>query len=104
MDPDDAARFLALVGAVARLVRAPGVEAQIARDPQAFFVEGGLGAADAASLAALGEQRLLVYRKLVRRGLTAAIRLEIPRTAARLGSQFELWVERFMTPRLESRL
>lgn len=96
MNPDDADRFPALVDAVARLVRAPGVEAQIARDSQAFFVDAGLGAADAASLAAQGEKRLLVYRKLVRRGLTAAIRLEIPRTAARLGSQFEVWVERFI--------
>ena len=96
MDAEDADRFPALVGAVARLVRAPGVEARIALDSQAFFIEGGLGAADAASLAAVGEKRLLVYRKLVRRGLTAAIRLEIPRTAARLESQFEVWVERFI--------
>lgn len=96
MDPDDAARFPALLDAVARLVRAPGVEAQIARDSQAFFIEGGLGAADATSLAELGDKRLLVYRKLVRRGLTAAIRLEIPRTAARLGGDFDAWVERFI--------
>ncbi len=96
MDPDDAARFPALLGAVASLVREPGVEARIAADPQAFFVEGGLGAADAASLATQGERRLLVYRKLVRRSLTAAIRLEIPRTAARLGASFEAWVDRFI--------
>ncbi|MEP7125902.1 MAG: putative DNA-binding domain-containing protein [Byssovorax sp.] len=96
MDPEDPSRFPALLGAVASLVRAPGVEAQIARDPQAFFVDGGVGAADAASLAAQGERRLLVYRKLVRRGLTAAIRLEIPRTAARLGAGFDAWVDRFL--------
>lgn len=96
MAPDDAARFPALLDAVANLVRAPGVEAKIAGDSRAFFAEGGLGAADAESLAALGERRLLVYRKLVRRGLTAAIRLEIPRTAARLGDGFEAWVERFI--------
>jgi uncharacterized protein len=96
VDPDDASRFPALLGAVASLVRAPGVEARIAGDPEAFFVEGGLAPADAASLARQGERRLLVYRKLVRRGLTAAIRLEIPRTAARLESGFETWVERFI--------
>ncbi len=96
MDPDDAASFPALLGAVASLVRAPDVEARIARDSKSFFVEGGLSAADAASLARQGERRLLVYRKLVRRGLTAAIRLEIPRTAARLGGEFEAWVERFL--------
>ena len=96
MDPDDAARFPALLDALARLVRAPGVEAQIARDSQSFFIEGGLGAADATSLAELGDKRLLVYRKLVRRGLTAAIRLEIPRTAARLGGDFDAWVDRFI--------
>jgi uncharacterized protein len=94
--PDDAARFPALLDAVASLVRAPGVEAKIAGNSRAFFAEGGLGAADAESLAALGERRLLVYRKLVRRGLTAAIRLQIPRTAARLGDGFEAWVERFI--------
>lgn len=96
MDPDDAARFPALLGAVASLVRAPGVEARIALDPEGFFVDGGLGAVDAASLAALGDRRLLVYRKLVRRGLAGAIRLEIPRTAARLGDAFEAWIERFI--------
>jgi hypothetical protein len=96
MDPDEADRLPALVGAVARLVRAPGVEARIALDSKAFFVEGGVRDSDAASLAALGAQRLLVYRKLVRRSLTAAIRIEIPRTAARLGGAFEAWVERFI--------
>jgi hypothetical protein len=96
MDPEDAARFPALLGAVERLVRAPGVEARINLDSKAFFVEAGLSAADASSLAAAGEQRLLVYRKLVRRGLAAAIRLEIPRTAARLGEAFEVWVDRFI--------
>ncbi len=96
MDAEDAARFPALLGAVESLVRAPRVEARIARDPEGFFVEGGLGAADAASLAAVGERRLLVYRKLVRRGLASAIRQEIPRTAARLGDAFEAWVERFI--------
>jgi hypothetical protein len=94
MDAD--ARFPALLSAVASLVRAPAIEAQIALDPRAFFVDGGLDAADATSLAALGAQRLLVYRKLVRRSLAAAIRLEIPRTAARLGEAFEAWVERFI--------
>jgi hypothetical protein len=96
MSPDDAARFPALLRAVASLVRAPGVEARIAADSKAFFVDGGLDAADAASLAMQGEKRLLVYRRLVRRGLTAAIRLEIPRTAARLGPAFAAWVERFI--------
>ncbi len=96
MNADDATRFPALLGAVASLVRAPDVEARIAADSKAFFIEGGLGAGDAASLATQGERRLLVYRKLVRRGLTAAIRLEIPRTAARLGPAFEAWVERFV--------
>src|SRR5512132_1493765 len=96
MDPDAAARFPALLDAVASLVRAPGVEARIAGDSRAFFAGVGLGAADAESLASLGERRLLVYRKLVRRGLTAAIRLEIPRTAARLGDSFAVWGERFI--------
>ncbi|MEO5728487.1 MAG: putative DNA-binding domain-containing protein [Byssovorax sp.] len=96
MDAEDDARFSALLGAVESLVRAPRVEARIALDPEAFFVEGGLGAGDAASLAAVGERRLLVYRKLVRRSLASAIRQEIPRTAARLGDAFEAWVERFI--------
>jgi hypothetical protein len=89
-------RLRALLGAMARLVRDPEAPARVAGDAEAFLAEAGLGEADRASLAKLGEGRLLLYRKLVRGGLTKAIRLEIPRTAARLGEAFDPWADRFI--------
>ncbi len=95
MDPEDAARFPALLDAVASLVRAPGSRRGSPAIP-------GRSSRKAASARRTRRAWLcwraaaLVYRKLVRRGLAAAIRLEIPRTAARLGEGFEAWVERFI--------
>ena len=85
-----------LTEALERTVLAADAPARLAADALAFFLEGGLGAADARALASLGERRLLVYRKLVRRGLVGAVRVELPRTAAALGEAFEPWVERFL--------
>lgn len=94
--PDDHARFLALLGAMAKIVRAPFAERQIAEDRGAFLAEAGLHEADVQSLAAASDRRLLLYRKLIRRGLARAIRAEIPRTAARLEERFDAWVMRFI--------
>ena len=47
-------------------------------------------------LAATSARRLLLYRKLVRRALTGAIRVEIPRAAARLGDGFDAWIARYL--------
>jgi hypothetical protein len=92
----DLERYGALLATMARLVRAPDAEGGLGGDAQAWLAAGGLGSADAAQLAALGPKRLLVYRRHVRRGLLRAVRLEIPRTAARLEGAFEACVERFI--------
>jgi hypothetical protein len=92
----EAERYEALLAAVQRLVRAPDAVGALAGDAVAWLSEGGLAPGDAAQLAALGPNRLLVYRRHVRRGLDRAIRLEIPRTAARFGGAFAAWVDRWI--------
>jgi hypothetical protein len=92
---DDAA-YEAVIATTARLVRDPTAPAGLARDARAWLLEGGLADDDARALAALGERRLLLYRRHVRRTLERAVRLEIPRTAARLGDAFAPWVTRWI--------
>jgi uncharacterized protein (UPF0276 family) len=82
--------------ALERTVLAADAPRALATEPARFFREVGLSAADADAFAALGERRLLVYRKLVRRGLVGAVRVELPRSAAALGEAFSPWVERFL--------
>lgn len=98
MEPerDDAARFAAALSTVQHLVRAPEAEARLAHDRQAFLAETAPAPADLRAFAAAPDKRLLLYRKLVRGGLTKAIAVELPRTAARLGEAFEAWVSRFI--------
>mgnify|MGYP000266993748 CR=1 FL=1 len=77
-----------------------------ARDPHRPRVRGGppakalpgatIAPADLGAFAAAPDKRLLLYRKLVRGGLTKAIAVELPRTAARLEEAFEAWVCRFI--------
>jgi hypothetical protein len=93
---DDHARFTALLGAMVELVRAPEAERRLAEGRSAFLGTLGVGGADLASLAAASDGRLLLYRKLIRRGLSRAIRAELPRTAARLETVFDSWVARFV--------
>jgi hypothetical protein len=94
--PSEIQRYEALLGTMTRLVRAPEVPAALAADPVAWLTAGGLGADDAVQLASFGAQRLQVYRRHVRRSLTRAVRLEIPRVAARLGGAFDGWVDRWL--------
>lgn len=61
-----------------------------AEEIDAWLGERPLDAADRAALAAIGGRRLFLYRRLVRKGLRSAIRVEIPRTAARLGERFDV--------------
>jgi hypothetical protein len=94
-------RFEALLATTARLVRDPTAPAGLAADALRWLANGGLangGLADedATALGALGERRLLLYRRHVRRTLERAVRLEIPRTAARLGDAFAHWVNRWI--------
>jgi hypothetical protein len=90
-------RLETLLGAVDRLVREPLAEAEVERDTEAFLARGGLPPRDVEATAAVGKKRLLLYRKLVLRGLRAAIRAEIPRAAARLGARFDADVDAFVS-------
>ncbi|WP_437543244.1 putative DNA-binding domain-containing protein [Sorangium sp. So ce367] len=85
----------ALERALQRSVTAPDGE-EIAADPRAWLARAGLEGPNLEAMAALPPKRLLLYRSLIRRGLTGAIRAGIPRTAARLGARFEADVARFI--------
>ncbi|WP_437965087.1 putative DNA-binding domain-containing protein [Sorangium sp. So ce260] len=85
----------ALQRALQQSVSAPDGEA-IAADPRAWLARAGIEGPDLEAMAALPPKRLLLYRSLVRRGLTGAIRAGIPRTAARLGARFEADAARFL--------
>jgi hypothetical protein len=92
----DLARYDALLGAMARLIREPDAERAFAADPRGYLTALGLDAADAEQMAALGPQRLFLYRRHVRKILARGVRRQIPRTAARLGEAFDRWVDRFL--------
>jgi len=85
----------ALERALQRSVTAPDGE-EIAADPRAWLARAGLEGPDLEAMAALPPKRLLLYRSLIRRGQTGAIRAGIPRTAARHGARFEADVARFI--------
>jgi hypothetical protein len=85
-----------LLDTVHRSICEPGAGARIAEDSRGWLEQVGLRGADLDAMADLGAKRLLLYRKLVRRGLRDAVRQEIPRTAARLGAAFDELVERFI--------
>ncbi|MGK4000859.1 HvfC/BufC N-terminal domain-containing protein [Sorangium sp. So ce1024] len=89
------ADLAALQRALQRSVSEPD-GAAIAADPRGWLARAGLEGADLDAMASLPPGRLLLYRSLIRRGLTGAIRAGIPRTAARLGARFEADVARFL--------
>lgn len=96
MSTDDRARLEALVGALDRIVSAKDAPADLARDKRAALAEAGASGRDLEALASLEDRRLLLYRKLVRRGVAAAVRQQIPRAAARLGALFDEVVTAFV--------
>ncbi|WP_437275793.1 putative DNA-binding domain-containing protein [Sorangium sp. So ce375] len=91
--------LVALERALQRSVSAPDGEV-LAGEPRAWLARAGLEGPDLEAMAALPPKRLLLYRSLIRRGLTGAIRAGIPRTAARLGARFEADVARFIEAEL----
>lgn len=97
---DDDARFRVLVGVLGKLVRAPDLEGLLSGDPSAWLIEQGVAADDAAALSAYGKRRLAVYPALVRSGLEGALRVQLPRTAKRLGARLALDVDRFCVAHL----
>lgn len=95
-DEPDAIGLAGALGALVGLVRAPEAERRLAEDRGAFLTELGFSGDDIASLAGASDARLLLYRKLIRRGISRAVRAEIPRSAARLEGAFDTWVSRFI--------
>jgi hypothetical protein len=76
-------------------IRDPRAPERVREDRRAYLASAGLEGADLDAMAALEEKRLLLYRKLIRRGISAAVRVEIPRTAARLGPAWDTYITRF---------
>ena len=87
----------ALERAMAELVFGPPLERGGAAF-EAWLERGGL---DAESRRALDDdfERLLVYRRLVRRTLRSAVELSMPRAVARLDALFDEYFDRFLTER-----
>jgi hypothetical protein len=84
-----------ILSAIQAVIGDRDAPSQLATDPRAWLVSRGVEGEDATRMAESGARGLILYRKLVRRGLTSAIRLEIPRTAARLEGSFDGWVSRY---------
>lgn len=91
--PREEARLLELVVATICDRDAPGA---VAADARAWLAGAGASGEHLDALARIDPRRLLLYRKLVRRGLAQAVRVEIPRTAARLEGLFGEYVGRFV--------
>lgn len=98
----DFAHLEAVLRAVQRTVSLPNAPSLLREDRRAWLAEAGFERRDLDAMAGLDERRLLLYRKLVRRGLRAAIRAEIPRTAARLGEAFDKYTTRYFDEALPS--
>jgi len=89
------ARYEQLLLAMHDIVQDDEAPTKIAKDGEAWLRERGVTDVDAAAMSALGAKRLTLYRRLVRRGLRGAIRIQIPRTAARLEARFAADVDTF---------
>jgi hypothetical protein len=91
----DDERFRRLVGVLGAMVREPDAGAAIARDARGWLRARGLAEDDVEVLAGYPPRRLGVYRDLVRRGLAAAMRIQMPRTVRRLGDRFDAELARY---------
>jgi hypothetical protein len=89
----------ALLRALTRTVSAPR-EDEIAADPRAWLARQGVSGDDLEAMAAIPTERLLLYRRKIRRSLRGAVRVEIPRAAARLGDAFDAYVDRYLDEEL----
>jgi hypothetical protein len=85
----------ALLAATVRLIRDPDGPERIQENAQQWFESVGLTPEHAEMWAQAEPKRLLLYRKLVRNGLSSTIRKLIPLTAARLGPVFDVWVQKY---------
>ena len=94
-DEADDRRFRALVTALGRTVTDPAAGAALAADARGWLAAQGLAAEDVEVLAGYPPRRLGVYRDLVHRGIAGALRIQMPRTARRLGARLDDEVARF---------
>jgi hypothetical protein len=97
---DETARLRGLMSALQRSIADADAPERIAGDARGWLLEQGVCPADAGACAEAGEKRLLVYRRLVRRGLSDAIRMQIPRTGARLGSAWDDYLSGYLHEQL----
>jgi hypothetical protein len=79
-----------------RIVQDPNAQRRIEADAEGFLHEALGEGPDAEATAAQGAARMLLYRRLVRRGLASAIRTQLPITAERLGALFDAYVTRWL--------
>lgn len=86
--------------ALQRTVAEPRADERVREDKRAFLAEIGFEGPDLEVMEGVDARRLLLYRRLVRRGLRGAIKVEIPRTAARLEGAFDDYVSRFFDEEL----
>jgi hypothetical protein len=84
---------------MAELLLGPELPRRDVEGVSAWLEERGVGAEDRAALLADGVERLLLYRELVRETLRDAVLIAIPRSAARLGDQFEEYLALFLQER-----
>lgn len=88
-------RFRLLIRTLQRTVTDPGAEAALRADARGWLSSQGLAPDDVEVLAGYPPARLVVYRKLVHRGLAAAARVQMPRTVRRLGTRLDAEIARF---------
>jgi hypothetical protein len=91
-------RLEAILGAVESSIRDP----RAVGDRSGFLAAQALDPRDEAALAELEDSAFLVYRKIIRRSLASAIAVELPRTAALLGSRFDEEVDAFLSEGLSA--
>jgi hypothetical protein len=96
----DEAALARIVEAMRRIVQDPDADRRIEADAQHFLEEALGNGKDAEATAAQGPARMLLYRRLVRRGLGSAIRAQLPITAQRLGRAFDAYIERWLDERM----
>ena len=101
--PDSAAeraRMHSLLAALQKVVGDAQAPERIREDPRAWLAEAGVAGADLEAMADVDPRRLLLYRKLVRRGVADSIRRQIPRASARLGPAWDATLDRFFNEEL----
>lgn len=83
---------------MSRIVLDPAADRALPEDPAGWLGRHGVVPPDDEAMARVGAARLLVYRRLVRSGLSSVVRAFLPRTVARLGEEglsraFDAWLQ-----------